>query len=80
MSHTLELSDELYAALLKAADASGLTLIDWIAVHLPETSERQEIEGEKMGHARTLADLFTGRVGRIQSGGTVVRGMWSEVH
>jgi hypothetical protein len=34
MSHKLELSDELYAALLEAADASGLTPIDWIAVHL----------------------------------------------
>jgi hypothetical protein len=67
MSHTLELPDDLYAALLKAADASGLTPIDWIAVHLLEA--RVEREGETMHPTRTLADLFAGRVGRIQSGG-----------
>ena len=69
MSHKLELSDELYAALLEAADASGLTPIDWIAVHLLEARVKKEIDGEKMSHARTLADLFVGRVGRIRSGG-----------
>jgi hypothetical protein len=67
MSHTLELPDELYAALLEAADASGLTPMDWIAVHLHEA--RGEREGEKMHPTRTLADLFAGRVGRVQSGG-----------
>ena len=51
MSHTLELPDELYAALLEAADASGLTPIDWIAVHLLEAHGKKEIEGEKMSHA-----------------------------
>ena len=70
MSHTLELPDELYAALLEAADASGLTPIDWIAVHLVEARGKKEIEGEQTSHARTLADLFVGRVGRIRSGGT----------
>jgi hypothetical protein len=69
MSHTLELPDELYAALLEAADASGLTPIDWIAVHLLEARGKKGIEGEQMGHTRTLADLFAGRVGRIRSGG-----------
>jgi len=67
MSHSLELPDELYAALLEAADASGLTLIDWIATHLNEA--RAEKEGRKMSPARTLADLFSGRLGRIRSGG-----------
>jgi len=61
MSHTLELPDELYAASLKAADASGLTPIDWIAVHMLEAHGKKGIEGEKMSHARTLADLFVGR-------------------
>jgi len=69
MSHNLELPDELYAALLKAADASGLTPIDWIAVQLLEARGKKEIEGEQISHARTLADLFAGRVGRIRSGG-----------
>ena len=69
VSHTLELPDELYAALLEVAGASGLTPIDWIAVHLLEARRKKEIEGERMSHDRTLADLFTGRVGRIRSGG-----------
>jgi hypothetical protein len=43
MSHMLELPDELYAALLEAADASGLTPIDWIAVHLLEAHGKKEI-------------------------------------
>ena len=69
MSHTLELPDELYAALQEAADASGLTPVDWIAVHLLEPHGKKGIKGEQMGHAKTLADLFAGRVGRIRSGG-----------
>jgi hypothetical protein len=58
MSHILELPDELYIALQAAADASGTTPLGWIAAHL------EHVEGPK-----TLADLFVGRVGRIQSGG-----------
>jgi hypothetical protein len=69
MSHKLELPDEVYAALLEAADASGLTPTDWIAVHLVEARRKQDMEGKRRSHARTLADLFKGRVGRIRSGG-----------
>jgi len=58
MSHILELPDELYTALQAAADTSGTTPLGWIAAHL------EHAEGPK-----TLADLFVGRVGRIQSGG-----------
>jgi hypothetical protein len=68
MSHMIELPDALYAALLEAADTSGLTPVDWIAVHLLDAHGKKEIEGEQMSHARTLADLFAGRVGRIRSG------------
>ena len=52
MSHTLELPDELYAALLEAADVSGLTPIDWIAVRLLEARGKKEIEGEEVSHAK----------------------------
>ena len=69
MSHTLELPDELYAALLEVADSSGLTPIDWIAVHLREARVRKHTESEQKSHPRTLADLFAGQVGRIWSGG-----------
>ena len=60
MSHTLEIPDRLYDALKKAADARGMTPLAWIAAHLPH------VHGIK---PKTLADLFVGRVGRIQSGG-----------
>jgi hypothetical protein len=69
MSHILEIPDELYAALKKAAEASGTTPLGWIAAHLHKiegtggTQEAQE-EGPK-----TIADPFAGRVGRIRSGG-----------
>jgi hypothetical protein len=69
MSHTLELPDELYAALLEAADANGLTPIAWIAVHLSDARTEERLSSAEGTSARTLADLFVGRVGRIRSGG-----------
>jgi len=62
MSHTLELPGALYAALLQAADASGLTPVDWIAVHLRQAHEEREMKTAQVNHARTLADLFAGWV------------------
>jgi len=59
MSHTLEIPDELYDVLKKAADSSDMSPLAWIAAHLPSD---QSIE------PKTLADLFAGRIGRIQSG------------
>jgi hypothetical protein len=69
MSHKLELPDELYAALLEAADASGLTPIDWIAAHLSGACAEEKMRTAEEARARTLADLFAGRVGHIRSGG-----------
>ena len=67
MSHTLEIPDPLYAALKRAADASGTTPLGWIAAHLPDVQATADAgEGETQ---QTLADLFAGRVGRIRSGG-----------
>lgn len=69
MSHLVEIPDSLYAALKEAADASGLTPVDWIAAHLPQAQRETGTEAERAGSPKTLADLFAGRVGRIRSGG-----------
>ena len=66
MSHRLEIPDALYDALKEAADASGLSPLDWIAAHLPQASTTKR--AERASNPKTLADLFAGRVGRIQSG------------
>ena len=70
MSHLLEISDELYAALQAAADARGTTPLGWIAAHLPHTPETAGTHDKPVGAPKTLAGLFAGRVGRIRSGGT----------
>lgn len=69
MSQTLEVPDALYAALQKAAAASGLSPLAWIAAHLPtpQTSPNESLDQEY--GPKTLADLFAGRVGRIRSSG-----------
>jgi hypothetical protein len=69
MSHILELPDTLYTALKEAADESGLTPLDWIATHLGQSQETKQESSEQEGSPQTLADLFTGRVGRIRSNG-----------
>ena len=69
MSQMLEVPDALYAALQKAAAASGLSPLAWIAAHLP-TPQTPSNEGLDQEHSlKTLADLFAGRVGRIRSSG-----------
>jgi hypothetical protein len=70
MSHVLEIPDELYTALQAAAAAYGTTPLGWIAAHLPPVAEPAGTHTEPAGAPKTLADLFAGRVGRIQSGGT----------
>jgi hypothetical protein len=64
----LELPDVLYSALQKAAEADGMTPADWIAVRLA-ANEVLRAEEETSPPGQTLADLFTGRTGRIRSGG-----------
>ena len=59
MSHMLEIPDELYDALKKAAESSDMTPLAWIAAQLPNAPDIKP---------KTLADLFAGRVGRIRSG------------
>jgi len=69
MSHTLEIPDPLYSVLEEAAAANGLTPVDWIAAHLPQAEQAEEVKAGEWGHPGTLADLFRGRVGRVRSGG-----------
>jgi len=64
MSQNLELPDPIFDALQDAASASGTSPVGWIAAHLPT----EALSLEKKG-AKTLADLFVGRIGRFHSGG-----------
>ncbi len=62
MSQPLELPDLIYDALSQAAAASGTTPAGWIAAHLPPA------QPSASNGAKTLADLFAGRTGRVASG------------
>lgn len=63
MSRTLELSDDTYRQLLDAAAAAGLTPVEWIAAHLPDSAEEEAVPEP----TQTLAERFAGRVGVIDS-------------
>jgi len=69
MSQMLEIPDTLYAVLKEAAAASGLTPVEWITTHLPQTQQDKELRVEPATGPATLADLFAGRVGHIRSDG-----------
>ena len=64
MSQSLELPDPIFSALQHAAEASGLTPEAWIAAQLPSKPV-----GGTATRVESLADLFSGRIGRIRSGG-----------
>jgi hypothetical protein len=64
MSRNLELPDPIYDALEQAAAASGTTPLAWIAAHLPHATDVSASNG-----AKSLADLFAGRTGRVASAG-----------
>jgi len=68
MSQSLEIPDELFSALQAAAEASGTTPVGWIAAHLPEKAAPTPTSTNTDAPAKTLADLFAGRVGRIRTG------------
>jgi hypothetical protein len=69
MNRTLELPENVYAALREAAEASGMTPADWIAAHLPSRDASAENGDDGQPSARTLAHEFEGRIGVIGSGG-----------
>lgn len=76
MSKMIELSDSDYAVIQEAASAAGMTADEWIVarlVALGEIAEESvEASPETLGPssqpAKTLADLFAGRIGRFNSG------------
>lgn len=63
MSRAVELPDETYARLLKAAEEGGTTPAGWIDARLPSPngSHEPELTG-------TLADRFKGLIGGFHSG------------
>lgn len=73
MSRTIELPEALYVALEREADAQGTTPVGWIARHLGEAMAPTESVGtEAQADGGSLADLFTGRLGRVAGGGASV--------
>jgi hypothetical protein len=64
MSRIIELPEPVYLALRDAAEASGISPAAWIAAQVGAPTEPGS--GPT---ARTLAELFAGRVGQIASGG-----------
>jgi hypothetical protein len=76
MSKMIELSDSDYAAIQEAASAAGMTPDEWIVARLVASRGTAE-EGVNASSAasdpnakpaKTLADLFAGRIGRFNSG------------
>jgi hypothetical protein len=66
MSHQLDLPDPIFDALAQAAVATGTTPVGWIAAHLPAAPAPAP---SSHNEAKSLADRFAGRTGRIASGG-----------
>jgi len=64
MSRIIELPEPVYLALRDAAEPSGVSPAAWIAARVGAPTE----DGPD-SPARTLAELFAGRVGQIASGG-----------
>lgn len=66
MSRTIELADEVYQRLEKAAAALRITPEEWIDRYLPPLPTPLLTRDGKV--PKTLADLFEGRIGLIDSG------------
>lgn len=68
MSRSIELSDEDYARLEQAAEMERITPAEWIARRIPNWPDGPRL-GANGEPAKTMADLFAGRVGVVASGG-----------
>lgn len=81
MSKPIEFSDSDYARIQHSADADGMSLDAWIVSHLPLGNAAGEPEKALLGPdgkpAKTMYDLFAGRIGCVSSGGD---GRLSENH
>jgi hypothetical protein len=69
MTRLIELSEEDYARLERAAEVEGITPAEWVTRHLPTCADEPKpcSSGKP---AQTLAERFAGRVGVVASGGT----------
>lgn len=75
MSRSVELTDEDFARLERAAEVEGITPAEWVARCIPRSTNPLPCTNGKP--ARTMADVLAGRVGLFDSGGD---GMLSERH
>jgi hypothetical protein len=68
----IEFSEQDYAAIKRAAAAEGMPLDAWIVAHLPlDAAASEPAEAAPCPEAKpakTMADLFAGRLGRFNSG------------
>jgi hypothetical protein len=74
MSKTIEVSDHDYARIQDAADAAGMPLDTWVIENLPLEGpapvQKSEVPlGPDGKPARSMYDLFAGRIGVVNSGG-----------
>ena len=67
MSRTLELPDELYERLQKAAADGHTTPVDWLDQHVPKSNGESVPPVAK----KTLRERLGGRIGGFHSGGKV---------
>jgi hypothetical protein len=73
MNRSIDLPEDVFAALEEAATASGTTPVEWIAARLPQSAPAVEPECEGQS-PRTLADELAGRVGLLASGPPIPEG------
>jgi hypothetical protein len=68
MTRLIELSEEDYARLEQAAAQQGVTPAEWVVRRIPQSCAESKL-GPDGQPAKTMADLFRGRVGVVASGG-----------
>lgn len=69
---TIEFSEQDFAAIARAAAAEGIPVDEWVVANLPLNGSRavsvDAPPSPEAKPARTMADLFAGRLGGFNSG------------
>jgi hypothetical protein len=69
---TIEFSEQDFAAIERAAAAEGIPVDEWVVANLPLNGSRAESHASPSSPeakpAKTMADLFAGRLGGFNSG------------